>query len=173
LAGGGSSILASAHHLLECLSTMSIAHSYNPADGFPQIMPSLRYGDVAGALAWLTDAFGFREHLRWTDGNGVVQHAEMRVGEAFIELSAGSPDHPTPKALGGVSGALVVMVHDVDSHFARARARGAIVVAVPEDRPWGLRQYTVEDPDGHRWEFSQFLRHVPPQDWGATLAAPA
>jgi uncharacterized glyoxalase superfamily protein PhnB len=154
------------------LDDMSVRHSYNPADGFPRIMPSLRYGDVGGAMVWLAEVFGFEEHLRWTDDNGAVQHAEMRVGDAFIELAAGSGESPTPRALGGVSGALVVMVDDVDGHFARARSRGAILVSEPEDRPWGLRQYTAEDPDGHRWEFSQFLRYVPPNEWGATLAAP-
>ncbi len=42
----------------------------------------------------------------------------------------------------------------------------------PEDRPWGLRQYIAQDLDGHRWEFSQFLRDVPAAEWGATLAEP-
>ncbi|MGH3565618.1 MAG: VOC family protein [Pseudonocardia sp.] len=151
---------------------MSVQHSYDPADGFPRIMPSLRYEDVEAALAWLADAFGLEEHLRWTDDNGVVRHAEMRVGGAFVELSNGSADYPTPKALGGVSGLLVVLVDDVNAHLAHARSRGAAIVAEPENRPWGLRQYTAEDPEGHRWEFSQFQRQVPPHEWGATLAAP-
>ena len=123
------------------------------------------------ALAWLGDAFGLEEHLRWTDENGVVRHAEMRVGSAFVELSGGSEDQPTPKALGAASGALVVLVDDVGAHLAHARSRGVDIVSEPEDRPWGLRQYTAEDPDGHRWEFSQFLRHVAPEEWSATFAA--
>jgi hypothetical protein len=36
------------------LRALDTGHSYNPADGFPRIMPSLRYGDVAAALAWLS-----------------------------------------------------------------------------------------------------------------------
>ncbi|MGH3611999.1 MAG: VOC family protein [Pseudonocardia sp.] len=151
---------------------MKVQHSYDPADGFPRIMPSLRYEDVGAALAWLADTFGLEEHLRWTDDSGVVRHAEMRVGDAFVELSNGSADHPTPKALGGSSGLLVVLVDDVDVHLAQARSRGVAIVSEPENRPWGVRQYTAEDPEGHRWEFSQFLRHVPPHEWGATLAAP-
>lgn len=149
---------------------MRVRHTYDPADGFPRVMPSLRYEDVAAALAWLADAFGLEEHLRWTGEDGVVRHAEMRLGDAFVELSSASEENPTPKALRAASGALVVLVDDVDAHLARARSRGASIVSEPEDRPWGLRQYTAEDPDGHRWEFSQFLRHVPPEDWGATLA---
>ena len=57
---------------------MTREHSYDPADGFPQIMPSLRYDDVGGALAWLSDVFGLREYLRWSSPDGVVHHAEIR-----------------------------------------------------------------------------------------------
>ena len=67
---------------------MAVQHSYDPADGFPRIMPSLRYEDVGAALAWLSDAFGLREHLRWTGEDGVVRHAEMRIDGAFVELSS-------------------------------------------------------------------------------------
>jgi len=41
-----------------------VEHSYDPARGFPRIMPSLRYEDIAAALAWLSDVFALREHLR-------------------------------------------------------------------------------------------------------------
>lgn len=145
-------------------------HTYDPARGFPRIMPSLRYEDVGAALDWLQRAFGLTEHLRWVGEDGVVRHAEMRVEGAFVELSAGPEGYQNPKRLGQPTHALVVLVDDVDGHFEHARAAGAVIVAEPQDRPWGLRQYTAEDPEGHRWEFSQFLRDVPPQDWGATLA---
>ncbi len=38
---------------------------------------------------------------------------------------------------------------DVDAHFAKARDAGADVVAEPDDKWWGLREYTVRDPDGN------------------------
>lgn len=147
-------------------------HSYDPAQGFPRVMPSLRYEDVAAALAWLGDVFGLREHLRWTGPDGVVRHAEMRIGGAFVELSGASEEYPSPRALGRVSQSLVVIVDDVTRHYEHARVSGAVIVAEPEDKPWGLRQYTAEDPEGHRWEFSQFVRHAPPAEWGAQLSEP-
>jgi uncharacterized glyoxalase superfamily protein PhnB len=133
---------------------VSVSHSYDPADGFPRIMPSLRYEDVGAALTWLGDAFGLEEHLRWTDEHGIVRHAEMRMGDAFVELSGGSKDHPTPKRLGGASGALVGLVDDVDAHFSHTRSRGADIVSEPEDRPWGLRQYTAPSS---RWPSRSLL----------------
>jgi uncharacterized glyoxalase superfamily protein PhnB len=132
-------------------------------------MPSLRYEDVGGALAWLTRAFGLREHLRWVDENGVIRHAEMRIEDAFVELSAGPEGYRNPKRLGQACQSLVVFVDDADDHYRKARAAGAEIIAEPEDKPWGLRQYTAEDLEGHRWEFSQHLRDVPPAEWGAQL----
>jgi uncharacterized glyoxalase superfamily protein PhnB len=145
-------------------------HTYDPARGFPRIMPSLRYEDVGAALDWLQRAFGLSEHLRWVGEDGLVRHAEVRLEGAFVELSAGPEGYRNPKHLGQPTHALVVLVDDVDRHFEHARAAGALIVTEPEDKPWGLRQYTAEDPEGHPWEFSQFLRDVPPEEWGATLA---
>jgi len=94
----------------------------------------------------------------------------MRIESAYLELSLATQDCPSPKALGSTSTALVVLVDDVDAHFQQARTRGATIVTQPQDKPWGLRQYTAEDLDGHRWEFSQYLRHAPPEEWGAELS---
>ena len=145
-------------------------HSYDPVDGFPRIMPSLRYDDVGRALAWLRDVFGLCEYLRWSAPDGVIHHAEMRIGEGFIELAGATEEQPSPRRLGRVSAALVVMVDDVDGHHQRAVAGGAEVVSALEDKPWGLRQYTALDLEGHRWEFSQQVRRVAPSEWGAQLA---
>lgn len=143
---------------------------YDPAKGFPRIMPSLRYEDVGRALEWLARAFGLKEHLRWVGKDGTVRHAELRIEDAFIELSEGPEGYRNPAALGQVCQSLVVFVDHVDTHCEKARAAGANIVAEPEDKPWGLRQYTAEDLEGQRWEFSQHLRDVEPADWGAQLA---
>jgi hypothetical protein len=40
--------------------------------------------------------------------------------------------------------------------------------AGPADYPLGERQYTAEDPGGHRWTFSESTSDVDPASWGAT-----
>lgn len=142
--------------------------SYDPAKGFPRVVPVLAYRDVAAAIGWLSRAFGFREVLRWTDPAGVVRVAEVESGGAAIMLESRESD-PPPRGHG--CHYVLVMVDAVDEHARRAREAGAKMLAEPEDKPWGLRQYLAEDPDGHRWEFSQHLRDVQPEDWGATPAA--
>jgi PhnB protein len=145
---------------------------YNPDDGFPRVVPELVYQDVAAALDWLSKVFGFRETLRHTLGNGQVGHADMDTGGGgVVMLTSAGGELRSPAAGGHVCKKIIVFVDDVDRHFAAAREAGAKTLHRPVDKPWGLRQYLVKDREGHMWEFSQHVRDVPAQDWGAAPAA--
>lgn len=61
-----------------------------------------------------------------------------------------------------------VMVEDADAHFARAQGEGATIVMEPTDHPSALRSYLAIDLERHQWEFSQTLRTLEPEEWGAT-----
>lgn len=71
------------------------------AGGYPRVAPCLPYADVAEALAWLEEAFGLRERLRFADEDGRVNHAEMTVGDDGLPM-LGSPgsDYRKPKQSG-------------------------------------------------------------------------
>ena len=60
----------------------------------------------------------------------------------------------------------MVRVEDVDGHHERARREGAAILRVPEDFPYGERQYVTRDLAGHEWIFSQTIADVDPRDWG-------
>jgi len=133
------------------------------------VIPMLAYEDGAAALDWLTSAFGFVETARHTDGDGVLMHGELQTGSGIVMLATPSPDYVSPKRLRELSPEArkmaevpyvivgsCVLVDDVHAHFARERAAGAAILSEPEDVPeFGIRHYRVEDPEGHRWMFSQ------------------
>jgi uncharacterized glyoxalase superfamily protein PhnB len=73
---------------------------------------------------------------------------------------------PSPSA--GTHG-VHVRVADVRTHHEQAVRAGARIIHPPADHPYGERQYTAEDPGGHRWTFSQSMADVDPADWGGTL----
>ena len=60
----------------------------------------------------------------------------------------------------------------MDAQFERARAAGARVLEPPTDREYGERECTVEDLAGHRWQFSETLRDVGPEEFGCQTVAP-
>jgi uncharacterized glyoxalase superfamily protein PhnB len=46
------------------------------------------------------------------------------------------------------------------------------VLQEPEEFEYGEREATVEDLAGHRWQFSQTIRDVAPEEWGGTTVEP-
>jgi PhnB protein len=136
----------------------------NPPENMPRITPYLYYEDVATAVDWLAEAFGFRERMRLPGPDGTITHAEMELADGVIMLGHPGPDFRSPKRLGQVTQTVYVYVDDVDKHFERARGAGATILDEPEDQFYGDRRYAAEDPEGHRWYFGQHVRDVAPED---------
>jgi PhnB protein len=118
-----------------------------------RIAPYLLYEDGAAAIDFLTRAFGFEETMR-AEGEGRVEHAELRLGGDVIMLGSPGGDYRSPKTAGHYSAAVHVYVDDVDSHFARAKEAGAEIVMEPTDQEYGDRRYDAKDPEGHFWSFA-------------------
>jgi uncharacterized glyoxalase superfamily protein PhnB len=134
--------------------------------GVQTVTPYLLYADAEAAIDFLVRAFGFRERLRYAGEDGRVNHAELVLGEGEIMLGAPGGEYRTPEQSG-------VMVHvyldDVDAHFDAAREAGARIESEPKDQPYGDRSYHARDTEGHSWYFSQHVRDVAPEEWGATV----
>ena len=132
------------------------------------VTPVLIYPDVRAAVAWLEKAFGFGERVRIGDAH----RAQMRVEEdGAIVVADVRHDQVAPS--GGVVTQIVkVRVPDVDSALSRAREAGAHVLEEPNTWEYGERSCMVEDPAGHRWELTQTVRDVEPEEWGGITVAP-
>jgi uncharacterized glyoxalase superfamily protein PhnB len=128
-------------------------------------IPVLIYPDVRAAVSWLTEAFGFAERLQI----GEDHRSQMNVAEGgAVVIGDVRNDRIAPRA-GEVTHSVLVRVHDAAAHCERARARGAKILEEPTDHMYGERQYSVEDPWGHQWTFSQTLADVDPAEWGGIL----
>jgi uncharacterized glyoxalase superfamily protein PhnB len=128
------------------------------------VIPELAYPDVGEAAAWLCDAFGFTVRLR------IANHrAQLNAGDGAVVLTE-LPGRQEGDLSGGVdlAHAVMVRVEDVDRHHERASQCGARILRPSADYPYGERQYTAEDPGGHRWTFSQSIADVAPEEWGGT-----
>ncbi len=145
-----------------------------------RIVPMVAYADAAAAIDWLTDAFGFRERAeqRYTDEHGTVVHAEVEWAGEVVMLATPNEHYEGPRRHREtceiarrwqdnpwVVDGLFVTVDDVDAHHARAVAAGATVIRPLEDSPdAGMRLYTAEDCEGHRWMFGQPFATSPASD---------
>lgn len=135
----------------------------NPPRGYPRVTPYLLYEDPAAALAWLAEAFGFRERFRNVGEQGWIDHAEMEIGEGLLMLAKPSAEFRSPRRLGGATALVHVYVDDIEEHCERARAAGATIRDEPEEKPYGTIQYAAADPEGHLWLFSEQIREPDPE----------
>ncbi len=132
------------------------------------VIPVLVYPDVRAAVDWLTAAFGFTERVRI----GESHRAQMGIGADGAMIVADVHGERHPPTAGVVTHELKVRVDDVDAQFERARAAGAKVIEPPTDREYGERECSVEDLAGHRWQFSQTMRDVSPEEYGCQTVKP-
>jgi uncharacterized glyoxalase superfamily protein PhnB len=121
------------------------------------ITPYLLYEDADAAVAFITEAFAFREVDR-TIGAAGGTHVELE-GPDGGQLYLGAPPSGfrNPATVGRTS-IVHVLVSDVDAHHDRAKAAGAEIVEELNDLPFGHRRYTCNDTQGHQWSFAQVIR---------------
>ena len=124
---------------------------------------ALFYQDPKAALAWLEKAFGFELVMLLEDADGAVAHSQMEFGDSYVMIGQEwSADHKSPKSVGGKNTQTVnIQIEtDIDAHFERAKAAGAVIVAAPETQFYGDRTYRCSDPEGHIWTVSQTVQAV-------------
>ncbi len=142
-------------------------------DGMHSVTPSLTCTPCADAIEFYKKAFGAEEIVpRMADADGVVAHAEMRIGDSVIMLGDEWPDGPTksPSTLGGSTMALFVYTDDVDSLWARALHAGAEVVFPLEVQFYGDKGGRLRDPFGHTWGLAQHIEDVSPEEMERRMA---
>ncbi|MBO0719544.1 MAG: VOC family protein [Blastocatellia bacterium] len=133
----------------------------------PDIIPMISYEDGVAALAWLSNAFGFRERTRMLGPGGKLVHGEMEAGDGLIMLATPTSEYESPRhhqqicerarkwsTVPWVIDGVLVYVSDVDAHYEQAKKAGATILSEPEDGP-PARRYRAEDLEGHRWMFMQ------------------
>jgi uncharacterized glyoxalase superfamily protein PhnB len=126
------------------------------------VIPVLNYPDMLAAVDWLCKAFGFRERLRVADHRSQLQLG--MAGEGIVVRQG-------PKPLSSIDSthAMMIRVGNLTLHHRRTVSAGARIVSPPTPHPYGERQYTVVDPWGHVWVFSETIADVDPDTWGGIL----
>jgi uncharacterized glyoxalase superfamily protein PhnB len=106
--------------------------------------------DLAVSAAYFKDKLGF--DLDFTaPGWEFLSFGEFKVmlGECADEMSA--------EESGNHSWFAHALVENVDEVFAEFKANGALFNSHPENKPWGIREFGVRTPDGHRITFGQLI----------------
>ena len=100
--------------------------------------------DLQVSTRYYMDVLGFRKDPIDAPGWSFLTRDKFRVmlGECRDEKPASE--------LGDHSFFAYWNIEGIDEFFGEIAARGALVTSHPSNKPWGLREFTLRTPDGHR-----------------------
>lgn len=107
--------------------------------------------DLDVSTRYYVDVLGFSKDPIDAPGGSFLTRDTFRVmlGECVGERPAGELGNHSYFAYWNVEG--------VDGLYAEFQAKGALLTSSPMNKPWGLREFTMKTPDGHRITCGQLL----------------
>jgi len=105
-------------------------------------------------IGFLKQAFGAQEIARYASPDGVVHHAEIRVGDSVVEMGEAHGVYQPLQSM------FYVYVPDCDAVYRRALGAGAKSLHEPADQPYGDRNSAVTDPFGNTWYMATRVKDV-------------
>jgi PhnB protein len=105
-------------------------------------------------INFLKRAFGAREIAKYASPDGVVHHAEIRVGDSMVEMGEAHGKYPPMPTM------FYLYVPDCDAVYQRALQAGATSIAEPADQSYGDRSGGVKDAFGNQWYIATHIKDV-------------
>jgi PhnB protein len=141
-------------------------------EGYPRVTPYLIVDGAADAIEFYKSVLGAGERMRMPGPDGKVGHAELDLGNSVIMLADEHPEMNAagPKRVGGTPVSLHVYVEDADAVFARALDAGAKELQPLEDKFYGDRGGSFEDPFGHHWNVATHVEDVSEEEMSRRAA---
>ena len=101
--------------------------------------------DLRTSTDYWMNVLGFRRDFGdESDGWSFLSRDSFRV------MLGECPDVVPASELGDHSYVAYLLVEGIDEIYAELASRGAHVLSTPADKPWGLREFVIRTPDGHR-----------------------
>jgi uncharacterized glyoxalase superfamily protein PhnB len=125
-------------------------------EGYHTVTPWIISRDTAGVIEFARRAFGAEEIARVVDENGVIGHAEVRIGDSIVMGFDAKPEWPDTPAF------LRLYVADADAVYRRALDAGATSVTEVTHLFWGDHVGRVRDPFGNLWWIQSRVEEVEP-----------
>lgn len=129
--------------LLEAVDALTEEDSMSTDTGVSSwlhVMPRIPVTDMERSLTYYQEALDFRAN--WHTPNGAAYCVASGQIEMLLLTTWTGDGAPPPQSA-------YVFVEDPDSLCAEYQQAGADIVQTVDTRPYGMRDFTVRDPDGH------------------------
>ena len=135
-------------------------------EGYHSVTPYLICDGAAKAIEFYKKAFGTVEVVRMAMPNGKLGHAEIKIGDSYINLADEHPESGvrSPKSYGGSPISVLLYVENTDATVAQCVSTGGTITRPIKDEFYGDRAATVVDPFGHTWYIHSHIKDVTPEE---------
>lgn len=127
-------------------------------EGYQSVNPYIVVDGAEAFMAFLAAAFSATQRERITRPDGLIAHAEMRVGNSVINITDPSELNPAQPC------SHYLYVDDIDATYAACLTAGATSVMEPANRFYGNREGGVMDPFGNKWWIATLFEDVHPDE---------
>lgn len=122
------------------------------------VIPAIRIADMDAGLRFYRDRLGFTvERVQPEASNSSLAFGDARIMlETAADFYSEKYNSAIRLRMGNASPhAFYIEAPDIDSLYSRVQAQKVRIVDPLVDRPWGQREFTVEDHEGNWLTFWQ------------------
>ena len=124
---------------------MMVASTFMKIDNYTRAVPVVCTADVAGTVTYFEETLGFEQQWIWGDPP-VYAGLEAGSVQIYVTLDPGMAAAIREQELGPD---IFLWVKDIDAVFEKHKAAGAEIFEALSERPWGVRQYVIREPNGY------------------------
>jgi len=110
--------------------------------------------DLAVSTRYYVDVLGFRKDPIDAAGWSFLTR------DSFSVMLGECRDEKPASELGDHSYFAYWNIDGVDEFYEELAARGAIISSKPSNKPWGLREFGLRTPDGHRITCGEVIKRT-------------
>jgi uncharacterized glyoxalase superfamily protein PhnB len=122
--------------------------------GYHTITPFLIAENAPGLIKFLKKAFHAQLSYVMETDDGLIRHAELKIGDSVIMLSSAMEKHKSITCM------LHLYVEDCDQVYEQAIKAGAESITEPSNQFYGDRSAGVKDSWGNQWWIATHVEDV-------------
>ena len=113
---------------------------------------------MSKTIAFYRDSLGFELGMTFPDADNPEYADLSKDGMVLMFIPAKNCGIDPGEKLGTGVNFYMEIDSDIDEYYAAVTGKGVKIVADIKDEPFGIRDFTVEDPDGYLLTFNKRLQ---------------
>jgi uncharacterized glyoxalase superfamily protein PhnB len=119
------------------------------------ISPTLAVNDMKRTIEFYENSLGFKLGICFPDINNPEYSDLSRDGLVLMFIPTRNIDISKEEKLGIGVNLYLQIDGDIDAYYQELKKRGVNITRDIKDEPFGIRDFTIEDPDGYKLTFNQ------------------